>query len=239
MKDVLVFSINGDYAHFRKFFTTSSPLTFLFPPPPTILGMLGAILGIDKEDYLSVFSSEKCNVSVAIVKPITKVRMGINLINTKGGYWTPVKKGKHEPRTQIRTEFVKGPLYKIYVFHKDEDIFNSLKINIRNHHTVYTLSLGLSELIADFKYIGVFEGEYKSGIANLVTVIPFRDDTEKLDIEIEEGKRYFRERIPLIMNDDRSIEKYGDVLFEQTGKTIKCNLDKYIELENGEQIVFF
>ena len=46
---VLVFDIYGDLAHFRKFYTTSSPLTFPFPPPSTIKGMLGAIIGVDKK----------------------------------------------------------------------------------------------------------------------------------------------------------------------------------------------
>jgi len=51
---VLVFDIWGDYGHFRKFYTTTSPLTFSFPPPPTIAGILGAIYGTDKKtnEYL-------------------------------------------------------------------------------------------------------------------------------------------------------------------------------------------
>jgi CRISPR-associated protein Cas5h len=33
------------------------------------------------------------------------MRMGLNYINTKGDFWIPIKKGKHEPRTQIRIDF--------------------------------------------------------------------------------------------------------------------------------------
>lgn len=46
---VLAFDIWADYAHFRKFYTTTSPLTFSFPPPPTIAGILGAIYGTEKK----------------------------------------------------------------------------------------------------------------------------------------------------------------------------------------------
>ena len=47
-----------------------------------------------------------------------KTRMGLNHINTKG--WVPNKKGNHEARTQIRTELVKDPVYRIYVTHQNE-----------------------------------------------------------------------------------------------------------------------
>ncbi|MDI3478645.1 MAG: CRISPR-associated protein Cas5h, partial [Thermoanaerobacterium sp.] len=30
----LIFDIYGDFGHFKKYYTTSSPLTFSFPPPP-------------------------------------------------------------------------------------------------------------------------------------------------------------------------------------------------------------
>jgi len=53
---VLVFDLFGDFAHFRKYYTTTSPLTFSFPPPPTIAGILGAIYGASKEEYLDIFS---------------------------------------------------------------------------------------------------------------------------------------------------------------------------------------
>jgi len=37
--ETLVFDVKGDLGHFRKFYTTSSPLTFSFPPPPTVRGI--------------------------------------------------------------------------------------------------------------------------------------------------------------------------------------------------------
>ena len=44
MKDrVLVFDIWGDFAHFRRFETTTSPLTYPFPTGSAIAGYLAAI----------------------------------------------------------------------------------------------------------------------------------------------------------------------------------------------------
>ena len=88
----LVFDICGDYGHFKKFYTTSSPLTFCFPPPPTVRGMLGAIIGVDKIEYLNIFSHKDCRIAIRILSPVKKTRIGINHINTKGNYWIPVKR---------------------------------------------------------------------------------------------------------------------------------------------------
>jgi CRISPR-associated protein Cas5h len=235
----LVFDIYGDLGHFKKFYTTSSPLTFCFPPPPTMRGILGAIVGIDKTEYLNKFSHKDCKIAIKILSPVKKIRMGINHINTKGNYWVPIKKKNHEARTQIRTEFLKNPAYRIYVSHSDRSIFDKLVEYVMGHKTVYTLSMGLSELLADFKYVGLWEvNEIGYGEGKIATVIPM-DVVEEYGICFEEGKRYFKEKIPVDMNQNRIVENYKDVLFEVKGQPIYVRTKVCWEVENGERIVFF
>jgi len=237
---ILVFDIWGDYGHFRKFYTTTSPLTFSFPPPSTIGGILGAIYGIGKDEYLRVFSLDRCKIALKIVKPVKKVRMGINLINTKGGYWTLYSNQYHEPRTQIRTEFLKEPFFRIYYAHEDEKIFKVIKDHLKEHKSTYTVSLGLSELLADFKYIDEYDSEAKSdnGLVEIQTPIT-ESKLIQNGLEIESGKKYFKEKMPIKMNQERIVEKYDDVIFEPDGKTIKAKVKDYYRLENGENITFF
>ncbi len=237
---VLVFDIWGDYAHFRKFYTTSSPLTFSFPPPSTVAGILGAIYGIDKNEYLQVFSLDKCKIALKIVNPVKKVRMGINLINTKGSYWTLFSNQYHEPRTQIRTEFLKDPYFRIYFIHKDENIFNKIADYMKEHKSIYTVSLGLSELLADFKYIDEYQAEEKTNKELVEIQTPIAEDNIYENcLEIETGKKYFKEKIPIRMNQERVVEKYGNVIFEPDGKTVKAKSIIFYKLENGENITFF
>jgi len=235
---VLVFDIFGEFAHFRKFYTTSSPLSFPFPPPPTIFGMLGAILGIDRKEYLETFSFENCKIALQIVNPIKKIRLGLNLINTKGNIWIPLKKKNHDARTQVKTEFIKDPRYRIYFYHKNEELFNKLAENIKNHKSYYTFSLGLSELLGDFQFMGIKEfTEKENGEIYVSTLIPISLILEN-KIIFEEGKSYFRERIPLIMNSNRIVERYEDVIFESQGKPIKVKVDKYYQGDDGTNVIF-
>jgi len=234
---VLVFDIWGDLAHFKRFYTTSSPLTFSFPPPTTIKGILGAIIGCDKEEYIDVFSRDRCKISIQILKPIKKIRLGLNYINTKGNFWRPTKHGKHEARTQIPAEFVKNPYYRIYVSHKDGKIFDRLEEYVKSHRTFYTVSLGLSELLADFRYAGVLEFmERVEGEVEISSVIPISALTEGL--VFKEGNRYFKERIPVDMNQDRIVLKYEDVLYESQGNKILARVRGFWEGEDGSCIYF-
>jgi len=236
---ILAFDIWGDYGHFRKFYTTSSPLTFSFPPPSTIKGIIGAILGIDKTEYLKVFNSQECKVSVRLINPIKKIRIGLNLINTKDGYWIPFKKKHHEPRTQIRTEFLKDPHFRLYFTHTNKEIFDKFTNFLKEHKSVYTVSLGLSELIADFEYIDILETEKCTNFSSEV-VSPFSSSNLlENTLQIEEGKKYFKEKMPVIMNSDRIVEQYDNIIFEPTGKAIKTGLAECYRLSNEEYIEFF
>lgn len=237
---VLVFDIWGDYGHFRKFYTTTSPLTFSFPPPSTIAGILGAIYGTEKNKYLNIFALDKCNLSIKIVNLVKKVRMGINLMDTKGTNLKVPFSDKRATRTQIRTEFLKDPYFRIYFTHNDKEILDNLSKFVKEHKSTYTVSLGLSELLADFKYIGLYDSESISNSKTVEIATPVAAGNLITDgLEIETGKKYFKEKIPIIMNSERIIEKYDDIIFEPEGKTIKAKLKTYYTLENGENITFF
>ena len=149
MIKVLVFRLWGDYGHFKKFYTTTSPLTFEFPPPVTVFGIISAIIGLDKDSYLEEFQdASKYSVAICIEKPVKKVRWTQNLIDTKRHFW------KIHNRTQIRTEFLKDPGFKIYFSHHDPKIYDALKGKLMAHKSHYSISLGLSELLADFEFLG-------------------------------------------------------------------------------------
>ena len=75
-KQFIVFELWGDYAHFRKFYTTSSPLTYPFPPKPTIIGILSSILGFDKKnnEYLKHFEKDTFLIALQLINPVKKIK---------------------------------------------------------------------------------------------------------------------------------------------------------------------
>ena len=235
MNRVLKFKIWGDYAHFKKYYTTTSPLTFEFPPPPTIAGIVSAIIGLDKNEYLQFFENENdYKVAIKISSPVKKVRWTQNLIETKFHFWH-IKR-----RTQIRLEFLKDAAFTIYFYHKNMEIYETLKQFLQKHTTTYTISLGLSELLADFEFLGEFEVTEKTtpDWIEINTVFPaaYLQDANSLDFGI--SRKIFKINFPLIMNKDRIVTKREFILFENNGKPIKCKIKKYWETKDGERIVF-
>lgn len=228
----LVFDIKGDYGHFRKFYTTSSPLTFSIPPRTTVCGIIGALIGLDKEEYLNYFKKEDAKIAIQILSPISKTRLSLNLIDTK----TAKMYSKIENRTQVTYELLKNPSYRIYFSHNDENIYNKVKSYLEENKNYYTLSLGLSEFIAEHEYKGEIDLQYASDneFTYIDTVIKFNED---LEIKFESNKEYFKDTMQNEMNNERVVTEYIKVLLERTGKPIRCKIDYYLG-DRGEKIVF-
>jgi CRISPR-associated protein Cas5h len=232
MKSIQVFDLWGDLGHFKKPYTITSPLSFAFPPRTTVAGIISAIIGLGKNEYADLFPKKDAHIGLRILDPVKKMRMSQNLIDTK----TAKLFSKIKQRTQIRIEYVKDPKYRIYFHHTDKEIFDRLKSFLQRHESVYTVSLGLSELLANFQYVGEL-GIEKKAKGSLVEIHSIASNV-KIEVEFEEGKEYFSATIPLEMGSDRVVTEFGTVLYERNGKTLLAKTKSFFELENGERIVF-
>lgn len=235
----LIFDIRGDFGFFRKYYTTTSPLTFSFPPPPTVRGILGAIYGVDRQNCLNVFSGVNSRVAIGIRSPIKKVRFGTNYINTKGSCWTLIKKKGHEPHSPVLVELVKDACYRIYFSHNDPSVYNDVLNRIETKTESFTVSLGGCNMLADVEFVGEKEfEECGNGVVDISTVIPFSLMKDR-GLKIEEGKKYFKELMPIDMDADRVVHRYEDVIFEVNGKEIKADMRQFWRSSDGECIAFF
>jgi len=239
---IVVFDIWGDYGHFRIPYTTSSPLTFPVPPKTAIYGIIGAILGYDKASYLDNFQDKRWKVAIGIKNEVVSTRIPENFINTKSvKLFARMPIGK-SCRTQINMEFLKNPYYRIYVTSTCEEELLRLSKHLKAHKSVYTVSLGISECLANFKYVGTYSGEIKySDFTEISSILPLSlvQNASRINF-LTEGTKYLRIHLPLEMKDDRELVESDDFILEVTGKGIKADLEKYIRVvELEENIVLF
>ncbi|MCD4674432.1 MAG: type I-B CRISPR-associated protein Cas5b, partial [Desulfobacula sp.] len=206
MNNVLVFDLWGEYAHFRKYYTTTSPLTFSLPPRTALCGLIAGIIGLDKNEYLKHFTKDKADIAVRLLKPVKKIRHSQNLTNTQDNYFIPVKKGKHHPRTPIRFEFLKDAKFRIYFRHTDPKIHNKAREFLEKHKCVYTPCLGLSEHIANFEFKGEFECRKieDNNFVEIDSAIPIPNGSN-VEIDFEKAGEYFSETLPIEMEPDRTV----------------------------------
>lgn len=66
-------------------------------PPTAIMGVIGTILGLEKDKYYKILQEAGTRIGVGIVSPVRKKNIGINLVNTKGDYWIPTSKTQVVP----------------------------------------------------------------------------------------------------------------------------------------------
>lgn len=248
MDKMLVFDVWGDYAHFRRFYTTTSPLSFPIPPRTALCGLIGAIIGLEKEgnDYLKYFSTEFAHIALRLLNPIKKTVIAENLINTKNARGPGMNLIIN--RTQIRFEFLKNQKYRIYFYYTDEEdgLYQKLKYNLTNHKTKYTPCLGLSENIANFEFVGEFKVKMLSSSGVYIpisTVIPLQKTSSDNGISFEREGEYFSIRVPVELNTKRVVTKYSDIIFDRNGRPIRVKLTEPYTIINypegrSENIVF-
>jgi len=231
---ILVFNISGKFAHFRKFYTNSSSLTYIIPPRTVVMGILGSILEKSRDEYYTLFSPDKCKLSVSLKSKVKKHFESLNYLH----------KNAH---TQIPLELL-VPLnkndslrYNIYVYHKNNHIIEELKTRIENNITGYGIYLGQRQFRAYFDGLVLLSDyEYISGPINSeITTVTWADN-----IELDFKQPFELERFKILSNykkinsgrePDNMIEIIYPVKNSTSGKFKEIIKLKY----NNEMISFF
>ncbi len=198
----ITFDIRGAYAHFRKPYAPASPVTFPFPPPPTVLGMIGAILGLAKEEYLEALAWQRVRVGIRILEPVRIFRTAINLVSTKDGRksWYRVRK-----RIQVPYEFIKDPAYRIHAGNLPNEAADELVRLLSERRTRFTPTLGLAQCLADVTLVAQSQARLAGQRGETAGVIPLSDS---VTVDYEPGRRYERVQVPTRMAPDRTVHEY-------------------------------
>ena len=232
-KTALIFDIFGEYGHFRKFNTTTSPLTYSIPTPSSIFGLLGAILGIEREDshnkigekkehLREVFSSKNAAVAVRPLSEIKKVNIGFNLLDT-GSYQSFFNVTN---RTQIEYEILKDPKFRIYLSW-DHSLKEELTERLKNKRFHFNPYFGISQMTADLKFVGerelieISEKDYID-FSTAINLSEIQSERAPIDIEFIKERTFQVETFPLDMQIDRTIKRYGEILVEMNGDSVKA-----------------
>ncbi len=229
----VVFDFSGSIAMFRKPYTTTSSVSYPFPPPTAIAGLVSAIVGFEN-------SAEKDGYSATFWKKISGNRIGIKLLSNVKWYSTTLNfrdiESKKNPHIQIKHQFVKDPSYRVYV---NGPLENELDKYLSKNSFVYTPYLGVAYAIAKVVYVGRFKSEKLSGNDVLVnTIVPY--DSNNVEISVTKSGGLHREIVPFRMDDERNLERTITVLYSENINQQGIFLKKAGDLEVskvGEDII--
>ncbi|HDP77353.1 MAG TPA: type I-B CRISPR-associated protein Cas5 [Mesotoga infera] len=207
---VLVFDIASDYAHFRKPYTTTSALTYSVPPRTAIVGLLGNIIGVQsggfgRSEQSSYFEARGLKTGVRVLRSVRKTTFNLKYLHTKSG-----------GSILVPVECVVSPNYRIYVTGNTQ-LLSVLKGKLENCETHFTPCLGISEFIASIDYIGEYEANDVNGEVLVDSIVYLFDEGE---IRFESGLNLFRETHAIYMDNDRRVQSYSEIAYEEDGKRI-------------------
>lgn len=235
---VLVFDIWGEYAHYKKIYATTSAVSYCLPPKTSLYGYVGAILGLEKNQYLNYFQNKECLIGIQLLNPIVMQRININLRAVLG------RMKQTDNRKPTMMEFVYQPKYRIYFYHKNLETYNRLKESLIEKCAVYTPSMGLASLISNFEFIDELDATLirtSNQSVKIDSVVP-KSQFQKFDIdalgkyrtEIIEQSMYSVE-----IDLERNVTEREDIILERKTKSIYAFLNQYYQLSDGTNISLF
>ena len=145
----LQLKIAGNWAHFKKPETNNNPLTHDLITKTALIGLIGAVLGIERQDMKHRFPelSESILYGVQLLRPIKKVSWGF----TSRTAINPTKAGSPK-----YFEFLRNPQFKVTVALKDEassKLYEAFLTSIKNSESIYTPVLGWHNCPANLDFI--------------------------------------------------------------------------------------
>ena len=157
MKEILIFDLNGRLAHFRKYFTNSSSLSYTFPPRTVITGLVAGLLGEERDTYYEKLNDAHCKISLSLKTPVRKIMQTMNYINTSNYSADALLSDNPSiEHVQIPLEVI-CPVsdveisYRIYF--SCESVHKKLKERLENNLFVYPPYLGITEFLGEIEYI--------------------------------------------------------------------------------------
>lgn len=229
MDQLLVFDLVGPMAHFRKFYTNSSSLSYRVPPRTVLAGVIATLLGYERDTYYEELSLERARLGVALKAPVRTLMQTVNYLLTKNEGWDG-----SQGHTQIPVELVlpKPPAlhlrYQVYFTHTDTSLVEELHQQLQGQRYRYPLYLGLTECPSWVENPQCYSADQlrilrdPSEVLLIQTAIPLSRLAG--EVVLEHGLRIYKDRMPFDFHVDRRLKAVEEVLWEAEGRPLRLRV---------------
>ena len=201
--------IEGNWGHFKKPETNNNPLSHDLITKTALIGLIGAVLGIEREEMKSKFPqlSEDLLYGVQLLHPVKKISWGF----TSRTAISPTAEG-----TPKYFEFLKGPKFLVSIALKDDrsnSIFEEFIHSTKDELAVYPPVLGWHNCPANLKWVS--EGDFsalKSGTFDTKGFVLAGEHTPK---NVLGSFRVGFDKMPTYQTDDfwNLPERYKNIIY--------------------------
>ena len=221
--ECVIFRYSGKYAHFLKAEANASAPTYPFPPRTALLGLIGAVLGFEKDSCQ--IELKNANIAVSGGAKSTHWHMA-NLRKDPPGLLpysvTKREKGssKNQRNTRIIQEWLFEPNFIVYAqlpgsYHK------KICDRLKNRKWHFSPCLGLSEMLADLEYMDNVKTALLPKGTHEITTVVRKDEDLTFDVEnlIKSNAAAKSIRMPRDVDPNR-VFMHETYLYEINGKPL-------------------
>jgi CRISPR-associated Cas5-like protein len=224
-----LFDVRGNWAHYRKPETNNNPLTHDFMTKTALIGLMGAVLGIERKEMARLFPqlSEDLLYGAYVKSAVKKESWAFTLRYVVDFFQKAPK----------QMEFLKNPENRVALALKDErsaNYFNGFQLAIQAQEARFTPILGLHNCPAELSFVAAGEFQARNGefVTQAFITEQHQLNTSKL-ISMSTFAKGFRlgvERVPTFQNDDfwNPPDKYVRVIYPSEGKEITASGDYFL-----------
>ncbi len=222
---VVAFKYHARFGHFLCAEASASGLSYPVPSRTALLGLVGAVLGLEKDSPQELLKGAE--FAVHGVKPVTHWHTAKFRKDPPDTLSWTVRRGakgtsKNEKATLPSQEWLFNPSYVIISYLPDE-YHSEFVRRLKTKEHFYTPCMGLSEMLAHLDFVdeGIAESTGEDEIINSLTLV--RADCATFDVSkvISEGKRLDVHLIslPRDVTVDRGFT-HADYIYETMGRPI-------------------
>lgn len=245
--EVLCFKISGKLAHFRKYYANNTAFSFTIPPRTTLMGMVAAAMGLERDSYYELLASENIHFGVRVLTPLKKSfhRLNFLSIKTLGDLSKKMSSDFRGEGGRIQTPFevVSGwdltkdeVVYQVFISPTElgEKVFESIKSHFLNSNPVFNITLGVANfgatindvLLSDASASSEFDPDSYLLIHSAIPVDHVKD--LKFDKEDFGSYNFVEEDMmpgDFVGNNNREVRKMNRLLFSTSENPLRVKLN--------------
>ncbi|MFN3849582.1 MAG: CRISPR-associated protein Cas5 [Spirosomataceae bacterium] len=215
--------IKGNWGHFKKPETNNNPLTHDLITKTALIGLIGAVLGIERKEMKDKFPelSEDILYGVQLLNPVKKASWGF----TSRTAVSPTTSGNPK-----YFEFLKDPIFKVsiaLVNKRSEQLFVDFENAIKNSESVYTPVLGWHNCPAELEWVsnGAFTFKENDVFETFGFVELGKHNPKGLNYDFRIGF----ERLPTFQDEEmwNLPDKYKKIIYPDSMKSVRFEGDYY------------
>lgn len=219
--NAIQFDIQGNWGHFRKTETNNNPLSHDFITKTALIGLIGAVLGIERKEMKDLFPilSEDLVYGIRIKNEVNKQSWGFTLRSVNDVF----------AKSPKQMEFIRNPSYSVLLGLRSDrstGIFTNFIESVENSNACYTPVLGLHNCPAEIIFKKNGQLEYKSeGDFETYGFV-----STKHKPSLKGFSRLGFDRIPTFQNNDfwNLPEKYVQVIYPSNNNCLTVSGEHYI-----------